>query len=206
MDAFNFQQLKEGDPDEWERAFIRLWGPAITAAKYCLFAELSNDAQDVAQETLIYLHENRDQLLRNIQSPGHLAKLTAAIARYKAINLIKRHRAEKRGGGKGTSLEGLKENNPGLDFPQDEAAASNLDTGDLEALATLLEDLGQLLGPRGLEILRGRYIEGLSHQEIAEKHRLNVKSVGIIIQRLLDKTRKALDKNPKLKKLWEDYK
>src|SRR5206468_5396000 len=105
-------------PDTWNEAFHCLYPVTFEAARTRLGENFSGECEDVAMETLSEILEKGAQ----INSEQELKPLTAAIARNKATDRLRRNLAEKRGGNKLQSLEEIVEANAGElpDVPQDD--------------------------------------------------------------------------------------
>lgn len=130
------EQLASGDPKIWNEAFHCLYPVAFEAARTRL-GEDFKECEDVAMETLSDILEKRADL----SSEHDLKPLTAAIARNKATDRLRRHLAEKRGGNKVQSLEAMIESNAGEppDLPHEEFV-DHLAVQELRELLSTLSD------------------------------------------------------------------
>jgi RNA polymerase sigma factor (sigma-70 family) len=125
-----------------------------------------------------------------------LKPLTAAIARNKATDRLRRHLAEKRGGNKTQSLEELVAANAGElpDVPLDEF----VDHRAIQELRVLLAELSTEVKKEYRVVLRDHYFDQLSYNEIAAKRKISIGSVGVYVQRGLVNLRNVIARRPKL--------
>ena len=129
------EQLASGDPEIWNEAFRCLYPVAFEAARTRLGDAFIEDCKEVAMETLSDILEKGIQ----VNSETELKPLTAAIARNKATDRLRRHLAEKRGGNKVQSLEEMIEANAGE--PPDIVHDGFVDHLAVQELRELLTDL-----------------------------------------------------------------
>lgn len=186
------EQLAAGDPDSWNEAFLLLWPVAFEVARTRLGGTFPGECEDVAMETLSELLEKCAQ----ISSERELKPLTAAIARNKATDVLRRHLADKRGGNKVQSLDALAEATGGeLPYqPHDEF----LDRLEVMELQRLLTDLFNGVKKEYRVVLRDHFLEQLSYKEIAENRQIAVGSVGVYVQRGLAELKSIIARRPKL--------
>jgi RNA polymerase sigma factor (sigma-70 family) len=186
------EQLASGDPETWNEAFRCLYPVAFEAARTRLGDGLSGDCEDIAMETLSDILEKGVQ----INSEKELKPLTAAIARNKATDHLRRHLAEKRGGNKAQSLEEMVEANAGE--PPDLPYGDFVDGLAMQELRDLLADLSAEVKKEYRVVLRDHFFDQLSYNEIAEKRKISVGSVGVYVQRGLTSLRNVIARKPKL--------
>lgn len=186
------EQLAGGDPETWNEAFRRLYPVAFEAARTRLGDSLTAECEDVAMETLSEILEKGVQA----KSEQELKPLTAAIARNKATDRLRRHLAEKRGGNKVQSLEELAEANAG-ELP-DMAHFEFLDQLAIQELRDLLVELSAEVKKEYRVVLRDHFLDQLSYNEIAAKRKISVGSVGVYVQRGLANLRSVIARRPKL--------
>lgn len=186
------EQLAAGDPEIWNDAFRCLYPVAFEAARTRLGENFNGDCEDVAMETLSEILEKGAQ----VNSEQELKPLTAAIARNKATDRLRRHLAEKRGGNKVQSLDAMIEENAGelSSLPQDEF----VDRLAVQELRELLTDLSAEVKKEYRIVLRDHFFDQLSYNEIAEKRKISVGSVGVYLQRGLGSLRSVIARKPKL--------
>lgn len=133
----------------------------------------------------------------NVASDEELKPLTAAIARNKASDRLRRHLADKRGGNNVQSLELMVESSAGE--PAGFEQADFLDRLNVQELRELLTDLSAEVKKEYRIVLRDHFFDQLSYQEIAAKRQISLGSVGVYLQRGLGSLRTALARKPKLK-------
>jgi RNA polymerase sigma factor (sigma-70 family) len=186
------EQLASGDPETWNEAFRCLYPVAFEAARTRLGDGLNGECEDVAMETLAEILKKGVQ----VNSEQELKPLTAAIARNKATDRLRRHLAEKRGGNKVQSLEELVEANAGElpDVPHTEF----VDQLAIQELRDLLAELSAEVKKEYRVVLRDHFLDQLSYNEIAVKRKISVGSVGVYIQRGLTNLRNVIARRPKL--------
>lgn len=187
------EQLAAGDPEGWNEAFRCLFPVAFEAARSRLSGTLQDECEDVAMETLSDILDSG----ANVASDDELKPLTAAIARNKASDRLRRHLAEKRGGNNVESLDLIVEANAGE--PAGFAQSDFLDRLNVQELRELLTDLSAGVKKEYRIVLRDHFFDQLSYQEIADKRQISLGSVGVYLQRGLGSLRSALARKPKLK-------
>ena len=186
-EAPDLTELKRADPDAWNNAFSWFFGPAMRIARSVLGQRLSGDVEDVA---IVAVEALVDKVQR-AASAEELRRLVVAIARNKAISRVREDRAERHGGGRIESLDERQASSGGSadcaapDFVQAEVEANELAERLRRVLSALTPPQGEMLGDR--------FLRGLSHEEIARKYGVGVKSVGIRLARALRKLRAAWD-------------
>ena len=186
------EQLASGDSETWNEAFHCLYPVAFEAARTRLGDAFIEDCKDVAMETLSDILEKGIQ----VNSETELKPLTAAIARNKATDRLRKHLAEKRGGNKVQSLEEMIEVNAGE--PPDVAHDEFVDHLAVQELRELLTDLSAEVKKEYRVVLRDHFFDQLSYNEIAAKRKISVGSVGVYLQRGLTNLRSVIARRPKL--------
>ena len=131
-----------------------------------------------------------------VNSETELKPLTAAIARNKATDRLRKHLAEKRGGNKVQSLEEMIEANAGE--PPDIVHDGFVDHLAVQELRELLTNLSAEVKKEYRVILRDHFFDQLSCNEIAAKRKISVGSVGVYLQRGLTNLRNVIARRPKL--------
>ncbi len=186
------EQLASGDPETWNEAFRCLYPVAFEAARARLGENLTGECEDVAMETLSEILEKSAQ----VNSEQELKPLTAAIARNKATDRLRRRLAEKRGGNKLQSLEEMVEANAGElpDVPHEEF----VDRLAVQELRELLTELSAGVKKEYRVVLRDHFFDQLSYIEIAAKRKISVGSVGVYEQRGIASLRNVIARRPKL--------
>lgn len=186
------QKLSSGNPDAWNEVFELLYPVAFQSARVILSGKFESDCEDVAMEAM---KEILDQAT-DADSPEGLVPLTAAIARNKSKDLLRRRLAEKRGGNKLESLDLMIETSgeKALALPQ----ADFLDALTIGETRELLTELSNELKKEYRLILKDHFFDHLSHTEIADKRKIAVGSVGKYLQRGISCLRETVARKPML--------
>ncbi len=95
--------LRDNEPDALEEAFKALHPSAFDAARQRLGDTFQDECKDVASEAIRRLFDRIGEL----ESEHELRPLVVVIARYAAIDQLRKIFAEKRGGNKVESLDAL---------------------------------------------------------------------------------------------------
>lgn len=195
----NLDSLKQGDPAAWNEAFGWLWPVALAVAKLRLDQYLPDEAEDVAIEALEALVERvRDGKVKTVEG---LKPEVTSIARNKAISLLRRQFAEKRGGGMTISLDQPSDPSDPKSPPMEAAAEdSSLDVLDISELASLLAELARAGNPEHQAVIRDFLFGGQSYEEISSKRGFPIGTVGVYLKRGLEAMRKAAERRPNLLK------
>ena len=199
MRPLDLERLRSGNSLEWDRAIEWLWPSALSIVRDKLGRSFPSDVEDVAMEALEAVIEKLDE----IDDVRELKLLAIALARNKAVDFLRRCLAGKRGKGKVKSLEQVQEDNPETLVANElMAPLVPLDTGEL---MKALEDLMVGLGSQEVVILRDFYLRGLSYSEIAKNCGMPMGSIGVVLQRALEKLREAVATSPKIMKELKEY-
>jgi RNA polymerase sigma-70 factor (ECF subfamily) len=177
MSAPDLRALQCGDAAAWDMAFAWLWPAAFGAAQVTLQPYLPAEIEDVAIESLEALVEK----VRELKSVEELKPLVASIAHHRAVSLLRERFAKKRGEGRTGSPDAVQKA-AGVDCP-DPLADSPLAVIEQKELAERLsQTLSELKPPQGV-ILTDFFLNGLSYEEIAQKHGIPKNSVGVYLKR-----------------------
>jgi len=181
--SFTPDQLRDGNPDAWEKAYSVFFELAFNVLKG-RYPLSHHDLEDLAQETIITLI---DKFVEQAEDVASLSKMVITIAKNKAKDLLRLRNAQKHGGGAVESLEGQPE---GTQF-KSEAADPEMEAERAEKALLLGVAVKKL--PRNLaEVVEDCYFLSLAHKEIAEKRGLKIGSIGVYINRALVKLHKIL--------------
>lgn len=186
------ERLRAGNPDAWDQAFPCLYPVAYEAAKSRLGNTLITECEDVAFETLTDVL----QIEATVHSEQELKPLVAAIASNKATDRVRRYLAAKRGGNKVESLESLQES--GGSEPVGVTHECFIDHLTVNELRDLLTGLASQIKKEHRVVLRDRYFNQMTYEEIAKKHQISVNSVGVYLQRALAAMKSVIARKPKL--------
>jgi RNA polymerase sigma factor (sigma-70 family) len=185
-------QLAKGDPDGWNTAFRCLYPVAFEAARSKLTEPFQSECEDVAMETLSDILDAGG----NLASDDELKPLTAAIARNKASDRLRRQFAGKRGGSKVQSIETADESSAtdAIFCPQSDF----LEQLSVQEVHELLIALTSDVKKEYRVVLRDHFFDHLTHKEIAKKREISVGSVGVYVQRGIASLRSAIARKPRL--------
>jgi RNA polymerase sigma-70 factor (ECF subfamily) len=177
MQLPDLQALQRGDAAAWDMAFPWLWPAAFGAAQVTLQPYFPAEVEDVAIESLEALVEK----VRELKSVEELKPLVASIAHHRAVSLLRERFAKKRGEGRTGSPDTVQEA-AGVDCP-DPMADSPLAALEQKELAERLSQTLSELKPPQVAILTDFFLNGLSYEEIAQKHGIPKNSVGVYLKR-----------------------
>jgi RNA polymerase sigma factor (sigma-70 family) len=180
----DLQALQRGDAATWDMAFPWLWPAAFGAAQVTLQPYFPAEVEDVAIESLEALAEK----VRELRSVEELKPLVASIAHHRAVSLLRERFAKKRGEGRTGSPEAV-QGAAVIDCP-DPTADSPLVALEQKELAERLRLTITELRPPVDAIMRDRFINELSYEEIARKHAMPISSVGVYLKRGLETLRR----------------
>jgi RNA polymerase sigma factor (sigma-70 family) len=180
--------LQAGDRAAWDDAFSWLWPIAWSAAKRRLVSFSPEDEKDVA---MIAIREAAE-LVRDgeVSSFDELKALTGVIAYRRALDHVRRRRAERRSLDATSPLDDSPEpvsSNPG---PVEAVSASDL--------ARVLVDLAAKLPERPRAMLLAYYLHGQKQAELARAFGVPLGSVGVTLSRALETLRQELARHPEL--------
>jgi RNA polymerase sigma factor (sigma-70 family) len=195
----NLKDLCHGDADAWHEAFRWLWPTVKEVAQLKLSPFLPQDVEDVAIEALEELVKG----VRTVKVGEELKPLAASIAHNRAVSLLRKHFAQKRGAGQTQSFESLKGTME--DSSEPAAAKSPLDELVQAELSGLIAQLLTDLNPEQRAILNDFYLSGLSYEQIASKHGLAIDTVGVYLKRGREASCRAIKRQPKLLKELEAF-
>jgi RNA polymerase sigma factor (sigma-70 family) len=155
------------EPESLEALFVAYEGPLLRYA-YRLVQD-RDISQEIVQETFMRLHANIDQ----VEKPRPWL--------YRTVhNLAVNHH---RSGQKIVPLE-FEEEGGGLQVPIDGAMRPDEQIERLEAIEQTRRCL-QTLDPRGRELIRLKFEEDLSYQQMSQRTGLTVSNVGYILHHAL---------------------
>jgi RNA polymerase sigma factor (sigma-70 family) len=185
----DIEHLRKGDRETWFRAFEVLY--TISMSVCCSnAASLSHqDQEDVAVEAITKLCD----YVAKVNNFDECKKLIVTITKNSLRDRFRQLATEKHGAGKVHSLE-QQEN---FDAPDDNAGQPDEIAMDAEWALLLSRALNQV-PERYQKVVSAFYIEGLTHQEIADRHGLKIGSIGVYVERGLQALAKALQKGANL--------
>jgi RNA polymerase sigma factor (sigma-70 family) len=186
--------LNNGEKEAWIEGFDILYPVALNASSSFTYHLNSDEAEDVAMIAINAVYEIKDKP-KNIQE---FKSLTSSIAHRRSKDFLRSKLSLKRGEGKVSSIDKVMDENPGIDFAA--IADDDLIDTDLSELSLGIKQLLQDLKEDEQKIVKEFFVNGKSHQEIADLMDMPKGSVGVKIKRSLDKLRKTMEENPELVK------
>lgn len=180
------EQLKQGDRSAWNRAFEIL--KAISLSVCCSTAPDLNhhEHEDVAIEAITHVVE----FVEKVGSFEECKKLVVTISKNRLIDRFRQRAALKHGGGK---LESLEEQE-GFDPADTTKLQPDAATSNGEQALMVRNALGQI-PQQYRKVVEEFYFNGLTQQEIADKHGLKIGSIGVYLNRGLEALGKVLSKS-----------
>lgn len=182
------------DQVSWDNAFNDLYSVAFESARSILKGRFESECEDIAMETLT------EVISENVGTTSfqELRPLSAAIARNKSKDRLRRYLADKRGGNRVQSLDHMKD--AGFDYDVVAPQEDFLDALTVTEVRDLLSELSLEVKKEYRLILKDYFFDQLSHSEIANKREIATSSVGKYLQRGISSMRGILERRPKLQK------
>ena len=157
---------------------------AFCAAQVTLQPYFPAEVEDVAIESLEALVEK----VRELKSVEELKPLVASIAHHRAVSLLRKRFAKKRGEGRTDSPE-AGQGTAMMDCPDPTANSPLVTLEEKELAECLSRTLSKLKPPQGA-VLTDFFLNGLRYEEIARKQGLPIGSVGVYLKRGLETMRR----------------
>lgn len=180
MNVPNLHALQIGDSEAWDAVFDWLWPVVFAVAHLKLHQHCPDEVEDIAIESLEELVEK----VAVVKSVHELKPLAASIAHHRAVGLLRKRFAKKRGAGKTESLAAPKDNEECVHVVSPEnSPLENVER--MELVQQLNRSLAELKAPLG-EILSDFFLHGLRYEEIAQKRCVAIGSVGVYLRRGLE--------------------
>jgi RNA polymerase sigma-70 factor (ECF subfamily) len=167
-------------PLAWQQFVDRYLGLLHHAIRHTAAARSvtlsSAEVEDLAADMLAAFVDNNCRILRRFRGRSSLATYVAVIARRWTVNHLARKAAIK------ARVEAAARDQEA--DSQDEPSAEIDDRDEVEALVRLLPE-------KPAALVRGRYLEGKTYEQLAAEHEVPVNSVGPTLARAMSKLRKA---------------
>ncbi|MFO1498886.1 MAG: sigma-70 family RNA polymerase sigma factor [Verrucomicrobiota bacterium] len=192
LDTLDLHALKRGDEGAWTRAFEALWPLALRAAQHPDARLALDEAEEIASESLALLVAQ----VSTVSSVDQLRALACTIAHRRAISLVRRKSAAKRGPPP-QSLDVLGENSTEVLTVSDEFHGK-LPEVQFREMVLLLRQALNALDAETQNLLHDKIGLGISHQELALRHGLPIGTVCARVARGLRKIRSLLNNSPAL--------
>jgi len=182
----DIQLLKKADQDEWSKAMDWLMPVAKWESRDKIGKILPNQIEDIAIEAIHAVSEKVHEFKHSSEIKAILRKIT----RNMAVDALRKHYAIKRGGGKVVSLDDDEnhEEIPDTTIEDTDSKYSKLHNGDL------IQKALQILSEKERKCIISRFLDKKSFKEISEEHDIPMGSIGVTIERGLDKMRKIVRK------------
>lgn len=182
----DIEQLKNGDRIAWNRAYALL--KAISLSVCCSTAPTLNHHahEDVAVEAITQVVK----YVKTASSFEECKKLVSTISKNRLLDIFRQLATEKHGGGK-------------LVEPEDDETVNapdpNQQQPDVVAIhgerAAIVREALRQIPEQYRKVVEEFYFNGLTQQEIADKHGLAIGSIGVYLQRGLEALHKILKKD-----------
>lgn len=179
----DYEKIQAGDPGAWSQGFKILWGVAHAAChgalKNCQAVDKDLVVSDAVTEVIAKASE--------VGSWEELKALTARVAWCRAIDAVRKTKAQKYGGGQLDSLEDMLVEPASPQFRQpDKELYYNEIWGSYQQCA-------QELNPKSREVMELKLLEQLTQKEISEKLKIPQGTVGVMIMKILETVRRCLE-------------
>lgn len=178
----NFKKIQAGEPEAWEIGFKILWGVGHSACSTALKNCPGVDSDLVVSDAIADVIPKASE----VPSWDELKALTARVAWCRAIDAIRKQRAQKKGAGRIDSLEDLAFE-PSLPFykrPDEDLYHAEL--------WRAFRECTQRLSTRAKEIVELRLVEQMTQKEITEKLGIPQGTVGVTIMKTLESIKDCL--------------
>lgn len=208
----DFEKLKAGDPAQWEEVWRDQHDYLFKVCAEFRLTLGSGPVEEHIQETFCKLREVlEDGRLKCYTHVRRWLRVTALNALRDEVDRVK---TIKRGGGRLVELEEFAASEDAeRDDAEEQTPILRVDETKLERWAIpdeavhrilLAADLEEAMGdlsPQHANVLCDRFVDGLSYEEIAQKRKIKIGSVGVLKQRGLDAMLVRLPAREKM--LWE---
>jgi len=179
----DYEKIQRGDEAAWSEGYKFLWGVAYAAChgalRNCPAADKDLVIADAVEEVIAVAGE--------IPSWTELKKFTARVAWCRAIDAIRKSKAQRHGGGQLDSLEDLPVEPPSPQFRQPDNEFYHKEIWDGYRQCT------QELNPKSREVMELKHLEHFSQKEISEKLNIPQGTVGVMIMKIIAAVRRCLE-------------
>jgi len=191
--------LKTGSSIAWSIAFSYLWPVALRAARGPAEQLTSQEVEEAANDGIRCAMEQ----IERVENKEELRALVAVIARRRAITMLREKFAAKRAPG-GSLVESYESRADEAILAMDDRSDPSRDLMAAETLALMHGALAGL-DAESRRLLREKYFEGYSYEELSQRHKQPVGTLCPKVMRALRKVRSALQKSPSLVKELKDF-
>ena len=186
----DLEALRRNESPAWDVLFDWLSPVARKSARLQLLGYPEEDVEEVAGDAILGLVEK----VQEVQAVEELLPFVVRIAKCLGADRRKREGAKKRGRRLESSLEQLLEQSGDAGIPP----SSNRPDQEVQRRERL-SSLGQLLQklkPPIMQLLIGFYILGQSYEELGRQHHLAIGSIGVYLNRGIEKLRGEIAQTP----------
>lgn len=178
----DYEKIQRGDEAAWSDGYKILWGVAYAAChsalRNCPGVDKDLVISDAVAEVIAMAAE--------IPSWIELKALTARVAWCRAIDAIRKSKAQKYGGGQLDSLEDMLVEPASPQFRQPDKELYHLEIwGSYQQCA-------QQLNLKSREVMELKLLEQLTQKEISEKLKIPQGTVGVMIMKIIETVRRCL--------------
>lgn len=191
--CFDLESLRRMDQEAWEHLYAWIYPKARSQAVYTLAYILPDAVEDTATEAIERLVEK----IRSVKSVDELPALVVSITHCIGVDLIRKHRSKKRGGGQVESLEQASDE-AGGELGEQGGGGDPAKEVHYTELAKLVQSTMSTMKPQRRALLSDYLLRGMKYSELAVAHGLAIGSVGTTIKRALEGFHNEVGKQPGL--------
>lgn len=182
-DLPDYKKIQKGDATAWSEGYKVLWGVAYAAChgalRNCPAVDKDLVISDAVEEVIAVVAE--------IPSWTELKKFTARVAWCRAIDAIRKSKAQKYGGGQLDSLEDIL-----VELVDCKSPTPDEDLYHYEIWGSY-QQCAQELPPKSRQVMELRLLEQFTQKEISEKLQIPQGTVGVMIMKVIQTVRRCLE-------------
>lgn len=179
----DYKKIKKGDETVWNHGYKILWGVAHAACygalKNCPAVDKDLVIADAVTEVISKVAENR--------SWDEFKALTARVAYCRAIDAIRKSKAQKYGGGQLDSLEDI------LMEPASPRSQSPDEDLYNKEIWRSYQRCAQDLNAKSRKVMELKLLDHFTQREISEKLQIPQGTVGVMIMKIIETVRRCLE-------------
>lgn len=168
------ERCRLGDETGWRELFSKTYPLSRWAVRHTLFDCPTDVVDELAQEVMVVLAKS----IGRIEDAAHLRNFIVRVTRNKCINYITKKRE---------LFVEVPES-----IPDDRDPLAGIDGKGKDVIGILREAVTELKEPCRT-IVRSRFLEERSYKEIAEKHSIDIKQLGVRLKRCVGFLRRMLE-------------
>ena len=180
----NYKRVRDGDPDVWgQGGYNVVWG----AAHGTVYSKLKNCSG--VDKDLVISEVVDDVILKAtaLQSWDDLKRLTSRVAHCRAIDALRKVKAQKHGGGQIDSLEELLMETAAPHYKRPDDDLYNTEIWNAYRRCV------QELNPNLRKLAEFRLLDELTQREISEKLQIPQGTVGVTIMKIVENVRRCFE-------------